>query len=66
MDLALTLLLIGKLAAVFMTLFVTILIGNATVRLTRTRMVRFTLTSIVVLVAANMIRNPYIAPGVGL
>jgi ech hydrogenase subunit B len=58
--------LIGKFVLVFIPLFAVILIDNATARLTRVRMVRFTLAFGIILVAANLIWNIYIGPGVRL
>ncbi len=58
--------LLGKFLAVFVALFAVILIDNGTARLTRLRMVRFTLAFGIVLVALNLIWTLYLSKAVGL
>jgi len=58
--------LIGKFLAVFVALFAAILIDNATARLTRARMVRFTLSFGMILVALNLFWTLYLSKAVGL
>jgi ech hydrogenase subunit B len=58
--------LIGKFLTVFVALFAAILLDNATARLTRARMVRFTLAFGIVLVAVNLIWTLYVSKVVGL
>ena len=58
--------LLGKMVLVFAALFTTLVIDNVTARLTRRRMVTFTLSFGIALVAANIIWNLYLGQGVGI
>jgi len=57
---------LGKMALVFAALFTTLVIDNVTARLTRRRMVTFTLSFGIAMVAANIILNLYLGQGVGI
>lgn len=58
--------LLGKAILVFVGLFTTLIIDNVTARLTRRRMVTFTLSFGIAMVAANIIWNLYVSQGVGI
>lgn len=57
---------LGRVALVLAAFFVALVVDNVTARLTRRRMVTFTLSFGLVLVAANLIMLQYVAPAVGL
>jgi ech hydrogenase subunit B len=57
--------LIGKIALILVAWFVVLLIDNVTARLVRRRMVSFTLSFGLTLVALNLILLQYVLPGVG-
>ena len=55
---------LGKAAIVLLALFATLVLDNVTARLTRSRMVRFTLGCGMTLVAINLLWNLYLGPAV--
>ncbi len=57
--------LLGRLALILVALFVTLLLDNATTRLTRGRMVAFTMSAGLSLIAVNLLILLYLVPEVG-